>query len=359
VGQLLKLIDNPKSWARLLGSFRENTRLILSNGQLIIGGIGTVFLLAWEVLHPIEQKPTMALAFVQLVALVYLVSGGIRLVTKRTGGFDDVIHIAGRTLFAVFLFMFSPAIAALVEALAEATLANPSEMIAFGLAGVFTYSILQLGARLQGISFHRPADRPPIQCPPQRIARLRQAVAKHEAGHVLLFAALRTFPQDLQVEIYPGGQSGDAPTLLYQGRVSYSVDPAMLHSKAMQAWQMSVRPAGLLTEEAFSDDLVTNARFDLQNWIEQAHAYLSNGYGEAYFSDPIDAAQSLHNQIVLERLRLQQIEQLREWIFLNRPLLGELSEQIEKHEVLKIAELQRFFRRVAWTESIRPVPDYS
>ena len=209
-------------------------------------------------------------------------------------------------------------------------------------------TLSNLLGRLRPGRFSAPSPRNP---PPAFYAALKRrdqlsahdvrAIAVHEAGHALLYAALRPLPVYVTVTLYdrPGRDDvlGDVTKIIY---------PHQLEDLTFLRWQMLMLLAGQAAEQALLSEETVGPVQDLAQWTELAQDYLMLCRGEVFFAKPANEYQAMLNQRLLTRALTLQRLQVRAFLSINRSVLDDLANEIELHKRLSARELQSLFAGV-------------
>lgn len=257
-------------------------------------------------------------------------------------------------LALVAIRRFSPELSDLLDAIR----ANPDASVASILGAAFVWLALSLATR-------SPLTSPRDAYPPgaavmgrraTRVPRLQRDIrrtAVHEAGHILLFAALPAVPERLSVEV----MSALSPFDHYRGQVVSSDDLIPTHcTESHLRWSMLLHLAGSRAELFEFSDRADGSCEDNQHWASYATHYLGAGFGEVFYPVPTDQAMHEHNRLVLNDLRRQQEVALDEFFTLNAEVLKDLAELLEQRLRLGRDDLLPILSGVRFTSRVPHLP---
>jgi ribosomal protein S17E len=167
--------------------------------------------------------------------------------------------------------------------------------------------------------------------------------AAHEAGHLLLFADLPELPAQLTVNVMEALGHQDE----YRGYVRHSDEfvPEVLTESYMR-WLMLMNLAGSEGEFAMLGDREDGAVADNQIWLKVATFYISAGFGEVFYVDPVGDAQQAHNRAVLNALKVQHLAELTARFATNKAVLAELAAAIAEKKAMTREEIAPYLSRV-------------
>ncbi|MFJ7794529.1 hypothetical protein [Pseudomonas sp. NPDC096950] len=178
--------------------------------------------------------------------------------------------------------------------------------------------------------------------------RDKKYTAAHESAHVMCFAALNVFPDDLRVVI---NERPDCQNLL--GYVQ-GLDERCLHSKALTEWFMIMLLAGREGEALISNkpsQVTLGAIGDLARWQALAHEYLQmQDYG-IYYCEPKTLQEQQRNELAQAALLGGQLKLLKEFLTMNKQIHAEISECLLDRQQINRAELIPFFEKVEFPSS--------
>lgn len=225
---------------------------------------------------------------------------------------------------------------------------NPDEALA-GAAGCLVVHFMFLlwsksvwhyemrGVSAYGVALHRK----PIG--PDDIHR----TSVHEAGHLLLYAALATLPDDLAVSI----ATSLGPSDRSRGFVQSGLSSPDVFKERYLLWLMLVKLAGNEAEYIALGDRTDGAADDNAQWLQFATAYLASGFGDVFFMDEQSSTQIAHNRSVLNDLKADHVALLRSFLQHNRALLDELAGAIVKSKFMARDQLAPYLARVDFSGS--------
>jgi len=246
--------------------------------------------------------------------------------------------------------LFSPELGGLIVAIR----ANPDASLA-GLLGLLSVWLAFSLAPNRSFAFNRDAP-PTAGAVGYRMRAVRsprhpydiKRTAVHEAGHLLLFAALPSLPNDLSVKVL----REIGPLDEYRGQVSASSVEPEVYTEGFLRWSMLKHLAGSAAEASILGERADGANGDNQKWIIKATHFLTSGLGEAFYADAADEAKVAHNRAVLNALKAEQQDALNQFCAVNAVLLAELASVIEDKLSLTREEIQPFLERVVFTPEV-------
>ncbi|KAF7963798.1 hypothetical protein AWV80_05805 [Cupriavidus sp. UYMU48A] len=225
---------------------------------------------------------------------------------------------------------------------------NPDAALAV-VAGIIVVRLMFALAPDRLLMVARGADGRPGYA--QAVARPKRAraakdiyrTAAHEAGHLLLFADLLELPTQLTVNVMEELGHQDE----YRGFVRHSDEfvPEVLTESYMR-WLMLMNLAGSEGEFAMLGDRADGAVGDNQIWLKVATFYLSAGFGEVFYVDPVGDAQQAHNRAVLNALKALHLAELTARFATNQAVLGELAAAIAERKAMTREEIAPYLLRV-------------
>jgi len=181
-----------------------------------------------------------------------------------------------------------------------------------------------------------------------------RSTAAHEAGHMLVCAALRQTPQDITLRLE---RRGNTAGYIKPG---FGIDlnaPRFCNDLVCIRWLMLLLQAGAVAERHLTGRDGFGASNDNRHWLTCAHMYLSNQYGDTiYYAGPGDEQEQAHNVRELNKLKWQQRTLLQTFFDLNDAVLRELSTAAQEKRTLRRDDLLPFFARVQFPEGF-PRPD--
>lgn len=153
-----------------------------------------------------------------------------------------------------------------------------------------------------------------------------KSTAIHEAGHVLVYAALVDLPTDLHVVVTVlGAEAGLGRAGYVQGTLQTGRDT---DTEAWLSWWMHVKLAGRCAE-AMCGDPAMGCQADEAEWLELAKLYLSNGARGVFYAEPLNAFEAEINHRMLTALREEQLVRLQVFLARNREVLDRVAQALE------------------------------
>lgn len=160
----------------------------------------------------------------------------------------------------------------------------------------------------------------------------------HEAGHVLIFAALDKLPVNLSVSIK---QQHDMESWL--GRVTYGEILDRLDFQETLYWHMLLCLAGQEAERHTFSSLSAGSSSDYEKWHRLAKEYLSNHYRGIYYINTEDPWEAEHNTTAVRNLLSEQRKLLTTFFACNTAMLAKIAHQLGQQQRLTAKELQQLF----------------
>jgi len=221
--------------------------------------------------------------------------------------------------------------------------ANPN-----GTIGVVSaIALFFFAVRITPISFGRTevvAASAGFQKSPGYLSELDgRIIAVHESGHALLLAGVYENIPDITASIVP-----DLSSL---GRILLS--DALLQSTSMLEWNMMLSLGGNAAEYVLFGERYSGSGRDFTNWEGYARQFLLITGAEPFFADPQNPHESETNARSLTRMKDGQMAKVREYLNINRDILDELAQTLQKEKTLQRDGLIGFLTRAQRTEFIR------
>ncbi|MCD5327978.1 hypothetical protein ACFFU8_08900 [Chromobacterium piscinae] len=171
----------------------------------------------------------------------------------------------------------------------------------------------------------------------------------HEAGHLLMYAALPQLPDDLSVQVKEVLGLGDD----FRGRVFHSDIAPESWSESHLHWMMLLHLAGAEAEFTVFGERADGASEDNQHWITAATMFLASGFGEVFFQAPISDEKLAHNRVVLNDLKAKHVAEVQEFLAANKELLEELAGAIAQQKNMDRSLIEPYLARARMT--VHPV----
>ena len=176
-------------------------------------------------------------------------------------------------------------------------------------------------------------------------------VAVHEAGHALLYAALRPLPDYVRASI--ARQVGLDDDL---GHVTQIVYPHELEALTFLRWEMRMLLAGQVAETLLLDAESVGPVQDLAAWHRAARTHLAtHPHGVLFFCEPANAFEQASNERQLERELIRQRAEVRAVLVANIEPLRELAACLAQRD-LTAEDLRPILIKVALPQTF-PRPD--
>lgn len=181
-----------------------------------------------------------------------------------------------------------------------------------------------------------------------------RSTATHEAGHMLVCAALRQTPQDITLRLEMRGNTAGYI------KPGFGIDlnaPRFCNDPVCIRWLMLLLQAGAVAERHLTGREGLGAGNDSSRWLACARIYLANLCDDTiYYADPDNEQEQTHNVRELNALKQQQRALLAAFFDLNDAVLRDLSASAQKKRTLRRDDLLPFFARVRFPEGF-PRPD--
>ena len=272
-----------------------------------------------------------------VIAFNAFLNGGLDWKNYRVTGF--IVQV-GYLLGALYMIAFSG------DVIYKAVLANPAESIAFVVVFAFLNMLIRTmpiarswysasGARGYAVSGA-------LMRPSKQTERDHVVTAAHEAGHMVMFAALDRLPDNFKAEIITD-QHDDYGRL---GYVSGHVWDYQLASRELIEWRMMMTLAGNLAEHVLLGEMTVGAISDMRTWQKLAHDYLSNGFGGTYFIEPKNEFEAALNRQMLDLLAAKQKADVTECLVANKDVVIHLSSLLKEHRVLNADKVRDVLKNV-------------
>jgi hypothetical protein len=175
------------------------------------------------------------------------------------------------------------------------------------------------------------------------------STAAHEAGHVLLYAALDTLPENLFAQVRKR-----SPKDGLLGLVISPIQSWTDYSNELNYWLMLMYLAGPFAEERFTGKSTTGGTNDFEKWEELAFAYLSNQIRGRFFLSTHTELEMEHNITQMDRLRDEQHQWLNAFFTLNAELHRELTDTLIRKNRLRYKDLATLLLRARFPDGFEP-----
>lgn len=184
--------------------------------------------------------------------------------------------------------------------------------------------------------------------------RDHRTAAIHEAGHVLVYAALKIIPSKLSAIIL------DRPSAEGSlGSVQDGIDDVhLLVQRNFAYWGMLRDLAGEAAEVQVMDQPSLGSIADHKQWRHTARRYLACQSEGAYYPEPVNSFEQQTNNESLATLRICQQMQLAELFARNSQILVELTDLLLMRKTLTQIEIAPILARVQLPDKF-PRPDNS
>lgn len=175
------------------------------------------------------------------------------------------------------------------------------------------------------------------------------STAAHEAGHVLLYAALDTLPENLFAQVRKR-----SPKDGLLGLVISPIQSWTDYSNELNYWLMLMHLAGPFAEERFTGKSTTGGIGDFDQWEERAFSYLSNQTRGRFFLNTRTELELEHNITLMDHLRDEQHQWLNTFFTLNAELHRELTDTLIRKNRLRYKDLAPILQRARFTDGFEP-----
>lgn len=181
-----------------------------------------------------------------------------------------------------------------------------------------------------------------------------RATAAHEAGHMLVCAALWQAPEDITLHL---GRQGNTAGHVKPG---FGIDLSaarFCNDRTCMSWMMLLLQAGAIAEQRLTGREGLGASNDSARWLTCARIYLANLCDDTiYYAEPDNEQEQAHNVRELNALKQRQRALLATFFALNDAVLRDLSATAQEKRTLRRDDLLPFFARVQFPDSF-PRPD--
>jgi hypothetical protein len=274
--------------------------------------------------------------------------------SAAVGGSDDdlgrsaVLTLERLTLLALGLLSIRHFGPALSEAFIVAK-HDPDTVMAIVVAAMLLRVILAIAPNRPAVNGYEASRGVAVITPrTQRLPADIHRTAVHEAGHLLLFAARDVLPDDLHVKVLEVVGPHDE----FRGLVTHVNDRPEVLTEQYLWWSMLMRLAGTEAERVVLGGRGDGAVQDSANWIWDATAFLTNGFGTVFYAQPKGEIQREHNRAALNDLKSECTEVVHDFLSRNAELLAELAQVIAIEFALDRARIEPFLRRAIGTETL-------
>lgn len=167
-----------------------------------------------------------------------------------------------------------------------------------------------------------------------------QYVSAHEAGHLLVYAALGQLPKSMQVEVK---EQTDGTTNL--GYVAAFVSKRVSQSRLFVEWRMLTALAGQEGESILLQDNSLGSVCDNCEWLNLATVYLKNHFEGIFYIEPLSKFELEYNVQQLNALKEKQRLLLQAFFKLNLPVYKQLTSLLMERKHLQGTEIIQFFQQ--------------
>lgn len=168
-----------------------------------------------------------------------------------------------------------------------------------------------------------------------------RAIAVHEAGHALAYAALRPLPDYVEVRLYDRFIRDDV-----LGEVTPIAYPHQLEDVAFLQWHMLMLLAGQAAEQMLLDVETVGPVQDLAQWTALAQELLKLCQDDFFFAEPRAPDETAANQRLLMATLTQQRQQVHGFLDINRRVLVQLASELEQRKRLQAEALRALWEDV-------------
>lgn len=170
-------------------------------------------------------------------------------------------------------------------------------------------------------------------------------IAAHEAAHAMVYAGLKSLPDDLEIHCLDGASDCSL------GYVTGYASPHKLPDRNYVRWQMLVYLAGKEGELLVMGQPSLGCSTDYERWESLAKTYLSTDDEIAYFAKPANKIELSNNTLQLNLLKKNDISLLVDFLGMNAEVYLRLVEEISEKKVLKRAAIKSHLDQVIFPEN--------
>ena len=226
--------------------------------------------------------------------------------------------------------------------------ANTKDAAVGGVALVILWIIVRLSG--SPASRQKNTDRPSMAALGSAItatpsSRDEKHIAAHEAGHALVYAALRELPQDITLGMNDSpNENGNL------GFIQGIKSEHHLQERSFVEWQMLVYLAGKVGQAECLGETTLGTGEDHTRWLAFAKSYLSNHDKGIFYTTPQDQFEQQQNERKLAALQAARVALLQNLFRLNRELLKQLSDTLLEKRILHRDDLVPILSQVQLPE---------
>ncbi len=175
----------------------------------------------------------------------------------------------------------------------------------------------------------------------------REVAAIHEASHALVFAALHTLPEGLEVNLFERATPSGA-----LGNTRWSGLSDRLPFNDYMEWEMLVALAGRAGEIAATGTSTAGSNKDHAQWLALAHRYLGTHVRGIYYNEPATDYQERYNHDMREALQADQYVQLASFFAANTELHRTLIEDLDTARSMDRGTLSKYLDQAVIPEGL-------
>lgn len=176
---------------------------------------------------------------------------------------------------------------------------------------------------------------------PRLTERDQKFVAAHEAGHALVYAALGSIPNNIQLVVKDIDNADGS-----LGFITNINSEHRLNEKIFIEWHMLMLLAGKVGESSVFGQNSLGSSQDHSRWLVAAKEYLKNHFDGIFYTEPSNKFEQNANEEKLSNLQSKQVNILTQFFERNSDVLTALYTAAFEKKVIKSAELATFLQQV-------------
>ena len=334
------MMDRRVTKRLLLSRIQKTFEYLKDNSAFVVKyGVLISLILLFFGAHETPSDPLVA-QIQQMVEILGLLAVLITPVVKVIvdGGCFPIAYYIGRAIsgiaaYSVVLWM----IGQYGVDTKEWIISNPNEAAITGVSFLLVWCILKFSGDEAGLPRRSGAYRGQEQTP---TARDYGYMAAHEAGHLMMYAAIRELECTPEIRLLDKSNDG------VLGFVRAVEENHLLHEKTYAEWRMLLYLAGDVAEEVMYGESTLGSADDHQEWLKLACPYLECHGGGRYYRVPKNAWQHRQNQEALETLQKSQKERLRMFLRANKNVLEALVAELKAKKRIRGDDVKQYLKRV-------------
>lgn len=162
----------------------------------------------------------------------------------------------------------------------------------------------------------------------------------HEVGHLVCYGLLKNSPS-IKVKIIDTKNSFFVKE--YLGYVERSEDFEPQRNKALLEWEMMMLLSGKELEKFIIGDSGPGSKGDFKKWKNIASEYLSLGFGEIYYDNPINSYEKELNHITLSNLKREQEKNILVFFEYNHQKIKNIIDVLYESKELNDIQIKEIF----------------